>query len=126
MAAGQSKVVRAYIAAGLSFASLLSGPIGSLLGGRPTWWPASVLRGAALGAHGVALFVTAQLLIVGITVLRAAQISEDLAIMAAGAAIFGTASSRSLNAAALHHHLAEKEKAPNSIGIRGHGTYCSS
>jgi len=93
MVASQSKVVRsayvvAFIAAGLSFISLILGPSVSLffgviflVGGL------SIKRGQAWSAYGLALFFTLQMLILGINLLRAVEISAVLASLAIGSAI---------------------------------------
>ena len=93
MVASQSKVVRsayvvAFIAAGLSFISLILGPSVSLffgviflVGGL------SIKRGQAWSAYGLALFFTVQMLILGINLLRAVEISAVLASLAIGSAI---------------------------------------
>jgi signal peptidase I len=93
MAARESKVVRAayvvaFIAAGLSFLSLILGPSASLFFGAIFLIAGlSMKRGHAWSAYGLALFFTAQMLIVGISLLRAVEISQYLANVAVGAAV---------------------------------------
>jgi signal peptidase I len=97
MAAGQSKVVRAayivaFIAGGLSLLSLVFGPSLSLFTGAIYLVGGlGIKRGRAWSAYGLALFLLALLLVLCISLLRAGQISKDLANTAIGGFVMGLA-----------------------------------
>ena len=77
----------AFIAAGISFVSLVVGPSASLFTGAIYLVAGlGIKRGRAWSAYGLALFFTVQLFIFGIR-LREVQISNDLATTAVSVAI---------------------------------------